>query len=180
MGWIAFPEEPNWNCLLRLPPSIADFHSFSWVFLPHWLCHPRWYWRWQALQTQIRWTFLWSNFGRRYIRIVAAVVIKAEDKTDKLFFLLILSTFACYIEETDESFKANFRHLNYSKSSFQGVTLECFLVYPMINRYRKVSNLETDANLFWLSADFRQFWVANPMVTSFKRTLSLEISAGHQ
>ena len=118
------------------------------VFLPHWLCHPRWYWRWQALQTQIRWTFLWSNFGRRYIRIVAAVVIKAEDKTDKLFFLLILSTFACYIEETDESFKANFRHLNYSKSSFQGVTLECLLVYPMINRYRKVLNLETDANLF--------------------------------
>ena len=116
------------------------------VFLPHWLCHPRWYWRWQALQqTQIRWTFLWSNFGRRYIRIVAAVVIKAEDKTDKLFFLLILSTFACYIEETDESFKANFRHLNYSKSSFQGVTLECLLVYPMINRYRKVPNLETDA-----------------------------------
>ena len=93
---------------------------------------------------EIRWTFLWSNFGRRYIRIVAAVVIKAEDKTDKLFFLLILSTFACYIEETDESFKANFRHLNYSKSSFQGVTLECFLVYPMINRYRNVPNLETD------------------------------------
>ena len=35
---------------------------------------------------EIRWTFLWSNFGRRYIRIVAAV-IKAEDKADKLFVL---------------------------------------------------------------------------------------------
>ena len=35
---------------------------------------------------EIRWTFLWSNFGRRYIRIVAAI-IKAEDKADKLFFL---------------------------------------------------------------------------------------------
>ena len=74
---------------------------------------------------EIRWTFLWSNFGRRYIRIVAAV-IKAEDKADKLFvlywfYLLLL----CYKEETDESFKANFRHLNYSKSSFQGVTIEC-------------------------------------------------------
>ena len=45
---------------------------------------------------EIRWTFLWSNFGRRYIRTVAAV-IKAEDKADKLFFLSIDFIYFCLL-----------------------------------------------------------------------------------